>query len=728
MCLDDFLAPDSPQRLAGETQTFVLHSVLVHHGDVGGGHYYAYIRPTTKHFSYSSLPLSEEAANVADDKAWFKFNDESVSSVTEREAIQNCFGQRPSRFINDLNSDSTSSAYMLVYILESQASRIMAPVSTADIPDGLNRRLNFTRIQRLLNEIRVKFTNAHHVRDCNYVLEKDVKNFSSYSKYLDFVDFDAIVKTQFVQMPTIFTSTLSMVISIAEKLKVPAYCIRLWRINFDEKTKALRASRPVSINENAMWSIKDPIWNYYVEILDPSINDDLNLVVYNRRLEQFQSSYQNLLEKARRLRDELIGEIAKNIYEVLENVTVDAADETAMRTCKDTLLQMIPILDMEAMLRGFQLGSNSKFLETLFKDRDIFRKIDTSEFHSRLNEISKQLLNLLSSMAVELGRNAYDKDYGRNSSENVHEEKLLFIRIFDPTGDIRRNRVNSCPSPFKKEKNNGDNYDDDDGGFMIDGDEDDEQYSSSDNGDMEVESTHSSSDLPLASAVKCPLHYVQTIRVSPETKYSTFLLEIQDIIQQKYPHLKSISRWRPFFGMSSSDSEDEDEDLVDIEEEELIKSLRIWRLVSPFHLEDLRDIESDTLLASFHSGDILIIDPEGSYSNAHLSSASASAPMNQGQITTTTLSSNTLTNSALLMSPSRGRSNSVASIGRANVGNQFMKNAKEWFSFLTYKVQIHFLAVDEPEKRAFLNRFKAFQKFKSQQKSRVEPTVKKFVN
>jgi ubiquitin carboxyl-terminal hydrolase 7 len=50
----------------------------VHSGDVHGGHYYAYIRP-------SSDPQSDE---------WFKFDDETVTRVTQHEVMDDSYGVR----------------------------------------------------------------------------------------------------------------------------------------------------------------------------------------------------------------------------------------------------------------------------------------------------------------------------------------------------------------------------------------------------------------------------------------------------------------------------------------------------------------------------------------------------------------------------------------------------------------------------------------------------------
>ena len=117
------------------SNAYLLHSVLVHQGDVGGGHYYAYIRPTTKDFDYSSNNI----ANARKDTQWFRFNDEMVHQVRQREAIHQCYGRRvvEQEFYRGL-----SSAYMLVYIREAEAAEIMRPISEQDIPRDLLDRLD----------------------------------------------------------------------------------------------------------------------------------------------------------------------------------------------------------------------------------------------------------------------------------------------------------------------------------------------------------------------------------------------------------------------------------------------------------------------------------------------------------------------------------------------------------------------------------------------------------
>jgi len=176
--LDSFLAPDAPEEcLTGND--YILHSVLVHSGDFGGGHYYAYIRPmcdSQSDFDYMQhaqkiKPAADNAMKTyAAENAfveqggdplrdpmtklqecmntlgrggkWYKFDDENVYAVEDEEAVDYCFGRRDGAFgINQ----SMASAYMLLYIRASAVSDVMRKfdqTSNEDIPKSLVRRLS----------------------------------------------------------------------------------------------------------------------------------------------------------------------------------------------------------------------------------------------------------------------------------------------------------------------------------------------------------------------------------------------------------------------------------------------------------------------------------------------------------------------------------------------------------------------------------------------------------
>uniref|UniRef100_M4B5H9 Ubiquitin carboxyl-terminal hydrolase n=1 Tax=Hyaloperonospora arabidopsidis (strain Emoy2) TaxID=559515 RepID=M4B5H9_HYAAE len=80
LVLDEFIAHSSATKDTNEKSpryVYHLHSVLVHSGDVHGGHYYVFIRPG-KHTSTST--------------SWFKFDDDQITRVDERIAIEGNYG------------------------------------------------------------------------------------------------------------------------------------------------------------------------------------------------------------------------------------------------------------------------------------------------------------------------------------------------------------------------------------------------------------------------------------------------------------------------------------------------------------------------------------------------------------------------------------------------------------------------------------------------------------
>lgn len=112
--LDEFLKKSE----AADPANYILHAVLVHSGDNHGGHYVVYINPKG-------------------DGKWFKFDDDVVSRCKKNEAIEQNFGGHD----DDIAIRQSTNAYMLVYIRESVANTVLAPVSEDDIPDTLKTRL-----------------------------------------------------------------------------------------------------------------------------------------------------------------------------------------------------------------------------------------------------------------------------------------------------------------------------------------------------------------------------------------------------------------------------------------------------------------------------------------------------------------------------------------------------------------------------------------------------------
>lgn len=99
------------------------HGVLVHSGDVHGGHYAAFIKPEK-------------------DGRWFKFDDDKVIPVRPKDVFEENFGgEIPSARPGMKPLKRFTNAYMLVYIRESEMNTILAEVKEEDIPAHLGQRL-----------------------------------------------------------------------------------------------------------------------------------------------------------------------------------------------------------------------------------------------------------------------------------------------------------------------------------------------------------------------------------------------------------------------------------------------------------------------------------------------------------------------------------------------------------------------------------------------------------
>ncbi|RIB08236.1 hypothetical protein C2G38_2212161 [Gigaspora rosea] len=97
---------------------YLLYGVLVHSGCFDNGYYYALIRPRKN------------------DK-WLKFNDDRVIPVTDKEMFESSYG----------GHGKFSSAYVLVYIRESDIDDVLSPMLPEDIPEHLQRRLDKQKIE-----------------------------------------------------------------------------------------------------------------------------------------------------------------------------------------------------------------------------------------------------------------------------------------------------------------------------------------------------------------------------------------------------------------------------------------------------------------------------------------------------------------------------------------------------------------------------------------------------
>ncbi len=98
-------------------------SVLVHSGDVHGGHYSAFIKPQK---------------DAEKGRQWFKFDDDKVTPVTLRDVYEENFGGEAPHLKPGMKPVKRfTNAYMLVYIRESAMDEILSAVTEANIPEHL---------------------------------------------------------------------------------------------------------------------------------------------------------------------------------------------------------------------------------------------------------------------------------------------------------------------------------------------------------------------------------------------------------------------------------------------------------------------------------------------------------------------------------------------------------------------------------------------------------------
>ncbi|VDB82829.1 unnamed protein product [Peniophora sp. CBMAI 1063] len=138
--LDEFLDVDADRS---QPWKYRLHGVLVHSGDLHGGHYFALIKPDAK-------------------ERWLKFDDDRVTPVTDKEVLEENYGGEPLGSIVPPAQQQQqqqgqrgqpramkrfTNAYMLVYIRECLHDEVLPPFREEDTPAHLKRRLDEERLQ-----------------------------------------------------------------------------------------------------------------------------------------------------------------------------------------------------------------------------------------------------------------------------------------------------------------------------------------------------------------------------------------------------------------------------------------------------------------------------------------------------------------------------------------------------------------------------------------------------
>jgi ubiquitin carboxyl-terminal hydrolase 7 len=164
--LNKFVRREDSMEASNVDYTYELHSVLVHMGDIYGGHYYAFIRPNL----------------LQEPESWYKFDDDLVLKSDKHQAIEENFGvggekvapeeereqeerDRKLRTLNGLTPPELqpprsrqsmvrrlANAYMLQYVRRDKIREYLTPLEETEVPRELIERLEKEKEEEALRK------------------------------------------------------------------------------------------------------------------------------------------------------------------------------------------------------------------------------------------------------------------------------------------------------------------------------------------------------------------------------------------------------------------------------------------------------------------------------------------------------------------------------------------------------------------------------------------------
>ncbi|EIM90130.1 ubiquitin carboxyl-terminal hydrolase 5 [Stereum hirsutum FP-91666 SS1] len=228
--LDEFLDETADRS---SPWVYKLHGVLVHSGDLHGGHYFALIKPDN-------------------DTRWLKFDDDRVTPVTDREVLEENYGGEalngvvPTLQRNQARSMKRfTNAYMLVYIRECKVPEVLPPFTEEDTPPHLKRRLDEERLQieakRREREEQHLFLTAKVITDDTFTQHEgfDLASFDEKNWPPSELPTFRVLK----QEPYSTFKT-----RVAQHFNYPENQIRLW-VLVNRQNKTVRPDAPIPENE-----------------------------------------------------------------------------------------------------------------------------------------------------------------------------------------------------------------------------------------------------------------------------------------------------------------------------------------------------------------------------------------------------------------------------------------------------------------------------------------------
>lgn len=174
--LRPFLDEDLPEEVKNENWNYKLHGVLVHQGSISNGHYYGLIKPESH------------------DDEWLRFDDDKVWKATPNQVFYENYGASeisPQQLRLQTRSEQNeylirraTSAYMLVYLRESELEKLLPPNNTlAPTPKYVAEQIEKEQEEFLKAE-----TARKEALFYMYVKIITVKNFASYNGFDTYPD------------------------------------------------------------------------------------------------------------------------------------------------------------------------------------------------------------------------------------------------------------------------------------------------------------------------------------------------------------------------------------------------------------------------------------------------------------------------------------------------------------------------------------------------------------
>jgi len=226
--LNRFLHKDVVRTETSPQYKYVLHSVLVHVGDVNAGHYYAFINDIKRKSDdeIAKLPVDADPLDKYEQQ-WLRFDDERVTIASRRLAVSNNYGGNQ-RMRHGL-SPSVGNAYMLVYIQLDHLDEVLPPVPDSRVPKTLldrfdrdmeNEKREAEENERRLNSIKIRIATEEDIAQNTWFGRSP----SSFRRYVDFVYVWTLPELQIRKDDP---ATL-LYDKVAEMLGLSSSDIRLW--------------------------------------------------------------------------------------------------------------------------------------------------------------------------------------------------------------------------------------------------------------------------------------------------------------------------------------------------------------------------------------------------------------------------------------------------------------------------------------------------------------------